>query len=276
MQDIKDYVVLAVIVLAAVIVGGATLNAVSPAQKAGGVFISAPAGQNEKALAANPSVLPWLVQPDRRLISVSGSATRTYQPDQAQISLGVETLDKSASVSQQQNADLSSKVRDALKSAGVPEENIKTTSYALSEEFEWNETLRKSESIGFRAINVIEVKLTDLASAGKVIDAAVGAGVNRVNSITFSLTREREAQVRSELLAQAAADAKDKAAKIASGFGVGIANLYTASESYSYTPVYNRLNYAKEGAVAMDAAQTPITPGDVRVTADISAQFELQ
>ncbi|VVC00320.1 Uncharacterised protein [uncultured archaeon] len=277
MQEAKDYVVIAVIALAAVLAGGLMLSAVSPAQKFSGVLVASGNASGGALASGAQSIVPWAVQPDKRLISVSGSATDTYQPDNAVVSLGVDTLDKSASASQQQNADLSSKVRGALKAVGVPDEDIKTTSYSLNEEFQWNDLAKKSESTGFRAVNIIEVKLTDLSLTGKVIDAAAASGANRVNGITFSLSREREAQARSELLAQAAADAKDKAAKIASGFGVGIASLYTASENYSYYPVYSAMNFAKDSAAGGIAApSTPITPGDVRVTVDISAQFELQ
>ncbi|MCX6799336.1 MAG: SIMPL domain-containing protein [Candidatus Diapherotrites archaeon] len=209
-----------------------------------------------------------------RLISVSGSVTKTASPELAYVTLSVETLDRSASKSQSDNAVLSNRVMDALKAAGIAADDIETTSYSLNEEFQWDQVLQKSESIGYRTTNSIQVTVRDLAKVGSTIDAAVEAGANSVSGVSFGLTTETQSSLRTAALQDASANARAKAQSIATGLGIGVGSVYSASESSNYyTPVYYR-NMAMETAGA--AAPTPISPGDIEFTATVSVQFEIQ
>ncbi len=284
MQNGKDYVLLALVVVVSVVAGGLLLGSLqgASAQYAGSKYAPAMmsagivAGNSGAAAVPGGSWSPWGT--DRRIISASGSVTKSYAPNEAAISLSVETKDKSASKSQQMNAELTTKVVAALKAAGVPAEDIDTSSYNLYQDYRWDSVTNKSEPDGYRTQNSITVTLKDITLSGKVIDAAVNAGANRVDGVTFSLSRAKEAQVRSELLSVAAATAKGKAERIASGFGSQLGNLYTANEGYSYVPVYNQYlknSYDAAGSSA-PMAETPITPGDVMVTITVDAKFEIK
>jgi len=211
-----------------------------------------------------------------RLVSVSGTVTKTASPEIAYITLSVETLDSSASKSQSENAILSNKVMAALESAGISSDDIETSSYSLREEFEWNEVLRKSESIGHRTSNSIRVTVRDLTMVGSVIDSAVSAGANSVSGVTFALTKQTQSELKTMALSEAAENAREKAESIASGLGIGVGQVYSASESSNYsTPYYSR-SYAVDAEDAVGMAPTPITPGDIEFSATVSVQFEIQ
>lgn len=209
-----------------------------------------------------------------RLISVSGTITKTASPELAYVTLSIETIGKSASKSQSDNAVLANKVMDALRNAGIAAEDIETAAYNLREEFEWNESLRKSESVGYRTTNSITAKVRNLNNVGSVIDVAVQAGANSVSGVSFALTKETEAELKTAALQEAAANAQAKAQSIASGLGIGVGQVYSASESSSYVVPYYAKNYAMESAGA--AAPTPISPGEIEFTATVSVQFEIQ
>ena len=209
-----------------------------------------------------------------RLITVSGTVTKSAGPELAYVTVSVETLDKSASKSQSDNAARSNSVMDALEAAGIAEDDIETASYSLYEDFQWNETLRKSESIGYRTTNSIRATVRDLSNVGPVIDAAVQAGANSVSNVSFGLTKETQSALRTAALKDAAENARAKAQSIASGLGIGVGSVFSASESSSYvSPVYYR-NEAMESAGA--SAPTPISPGDIELSATVSVQFEIQ
>ncbi len=211
-----------------------------------------------------------------RLISVAGTVTKTASPEIAYITLSIETLDRSASKSQSDNAVLANQVMAALENAGIDSEDIETSSYSLREEFEWNEVLRKSESVGYRTTNSIRAKVRDLDKVGSTIDAAVQAGANSVSGVSFSLTKETEAALRAAALKDAAANAQVKAQSIASGLGIGVGQVYSASESSSYVTPYYARAYEMAAGAAVDEAPTPISPGDIEFTATVSVQFEIQ
>ena len=215
--------------------------------------------------------------PDIKTMSVSGSVTKMVTPDKVEIILSVETLDLLATKSQADNAVIADKVKSTLESLSSVQAEVKTISYSVNEDFEWNDYSKKSVSIGYRTVNQIQVTLkgSDISSAGRVIDLAVGAGVNRVSSISFGLSKEKELEVRKIALNEASATAKAKADSIAQGLNLNLGKVYSVSEnSFYYTPS----NY-RNGSLAVgegpEAAATPITAGDVEVNASVSVQFEL-
>ncbi|MDD5148747.1 MAG: SIMPL domain-containing protein, partial [Candidatus ainarchaeum sp.] len=213
-----------------------------------------------------------------RLISVAGTVTKTIAPDEATIALSVETLDKSASKSQSDNAEAAAKVIQAIKNAGIPESQIKTTGYSLNEEFQWNDTLKKSESVGYRTRNSIQVKMTDLSKTGSIIDVAAAAGANSVDSVYFSLSNAKEAEAKVAALKDASANAKQKAESIAEGLGIAIGNVYSASENSSVNmPYYYRTSMDSAGAMPSAAKETtPIIAGDIELTSTVTVQFEIR
>lgn len=214
----------------------------------------------------------------KRLISVSGNVTKTVTPDKADITISVETLDKSASKSQSDNAVLAQKVRDALKAAGIDDKDIKTVGYYLNEEYKWNKVTEESEVVGYRTSNTIQVTVRDLTKTGSVIDAATQAGANRVTGVSFSLSQAKEDELRMQALQEASANAKAKATNMASGLGITLGTVYSASENSSYSMPYYRSNFAYDMKAEAGSVptSTPITAGDVEFTVSVSVQFEIQ
>lgn len=212
-----------------------------------------------------------------RLVSVSGTVKKTAEPDKAMIYFSIETLDKSASKSQADNAEIAQKVVDALKADGIAEKDIQTSSYSLNEEFTWDNYLSKSVSTGYKTTNSLQVTLRDLPKVGAVIDSAVQAGANRVNSISFGLSDDVAKQLKTEALKEAAEAARAKAETISSGLGISLGRVYGASESSDYY-VPNYVNYSYDamgGAPAEKAATTPISAGDVEYSVTVNVQFEI-
>jgi len=229
--------------------------------------------------SSNPSsiLVNTSSNPDIKTLSVSGSVTKMVSPDKVDIVLSVETLDKSAQTSQSNNAVIADKVKSTLESFSSVRAEVKTVSYSVNEEFEWNDLTKKSVSIGYRTINQIQVTLNgnDISGAGRVIDAAVTAGANRVSSISFGLSKEKELEIRKTALNEASATAKAKAESIAQGLGISVGKVSSVSESsFYYAPNYANYELAKS-ADAGSSAPTPITAGDVEVNASVAVSFEI-
>ncbi|MBU2100239.1 SIMPL domain-containing protein [Candidatus Micrarchaeota archaeon] len=215
-------------------------------------------------------------QNDKRLLTVSGTATLKESPNKALIVLSVQTVNKNAAQSQQENANLSANVKNALKELGLSDDSIKTVSYNLNEKQEWNALTKKYEIIGYQTTNSIQVTVTDLSTTGKVIDKAVEAGANNVSSVSFALSEEKQAVLMSEALKQASVNAKTKAESIALGLNVSLGNVFSASENSYYSVPYLR-NYSMDSAgMGMEVqADTLITPGDIEFSATVTVQFEI-
>jgi len=216
-------------------------------------------------------------QSDVRTLSSSGTVEKIVAPDKVEIVLSVEMFDKSAQKSQSDNAVVADKVTKALASMSSVRAEVKTLGYSVNEEFEWNDLERKSVSVGYRTVNQIKVTLngSDVSGAGSVIDIAVGAGANKVSSISFGLSKSKELEVKMAALKEAGALAKSKADSIAQGLGIVVGEICTVSEnSYFYYPNYS--NYSGSADIASAKVSTPISANDVSVTAEVSVVFEIQ
>jgi uncharacterized protein YggE len=194
-----------------------------------------------------------------------GRATVRTAPDRAFVIVATESTAPAPGTAQQQIARQMTAVRDALKSARVPEDAIKTLAYSLQEDVDFQNGKRVRR--GYRAVNSIEVRVDDIGRVGEVIDTAVKAGANTVSDIRFDL-KDRDA-VERDALKKAVADARARAEAIASGAGLTIVRILRIDEQGQVVPVPRPQMMAMRGAVA-DAPETPITPGEIEVQASVT------
>ncbi len=208
---------------------------------------------------------------------VSGSATASASPDKVTIHFSVSTDDESAQVSQQENADISASVRSSLIAKGLEAEDIETTGYSLSELREYDYERRTYIDKGFRTVNSMKIELSDIGKAGEMIDAAVSGGANRITGVYFGLSDSKMQELRLEALKAAGENAVERADSLAEGLGVSVTRLMSATEGYTSVPSPTYRSYAVEDAAMAGEAAVPteVTPGDISVTATVSAVFEI-
>jgi uncharacterized protein len=207
---------------------------------------------------------------------VSGSATASDNPDQVTVSFSVLSDDNSAKVSQQENAVITTAVRSALISIGIASEDIETTGYGLSQIREYDEFERRYVERGYQTYHSMQVEVSEIESAGNIIDAVVQAGANRIDGVYFGLSDSKMEELRMSALEAASENAAERADAIAKGLGVTVNRVMSVSEGYSYSPstrVYAMDDMAMGESSSIQS--TDITPGAVQVSASISVVFEI-
>lgn len=212
---------------------------------------------------------------DDRVIHVTGTGTVTTSPDQAEISLAVETEHTDVQTAQAQNAARMTEVINALTAAGIPEDNLSTTGYSIYPVYDdepvssirWNENIKY-----YRVSNTLLVSLDEIDRVGEVIDLAVANGADRVNYLSFGLSDQKSADLRSEALARAVQNARSDADAVTTAMGLAIAGV---KEIQVGGPVYP-VRYTEAAGYEMpQAVPTPIEPTDVDVTATVSITYLL-
>ncbi|MGB8220930.1 MAG: SIMPL domain-containing protein, partial [Methanoregula sp.] len=172
------------------------------------------------------------------VIQVSGSGSVTGTPDRVQISFAVETDNPDVKIAQANNALAMNTVVDALAAAGVPRDQMKTTDYTITPVYQDNNNGILSSNIKtYQVTNALQVTLKDTNVTGQVIDAAVTAGANQVNSIQFMLSDEQAQALRSQALSKAVINARADADAVATALNVTITGTQEADISQGYTPV---------------------------------------
>ena len=119
-------------------------------------------------------------------MTVNGEGHITARPNQAKLTLGVVTEHTSAEAAQQENAEISNRVIEALKQIGIDESEIKTTVYSVQPRYDYHDG--KSILRGYEVEHHFEVTIKDLSKIGNVYDLAIKNGANRSGGIQFQLT----------------------------------------------------------------------------------------
>lgn len=200
------------------------------------------------------------------VINVSGDGTIFSKPDQAQINLGVLTQAQTADVAQQSNAEKMNRVIKAILDQGIAENKIKTKGYSLSPIFQYPDGGKAPIIVGYNCRNTVTITLSDVNIVGKIIDAAVTAGSNTVESVYFEFSEQKSKDLLNEAIQKAVENADAKARTLAKSLGVQIIGPTQVSISTLAYPIA----YADR---APTGEITQISPGELKFTISVQVTY---
>jgi len=201
-------------------------------------------------------------------ISTSASGESKVQPDRATIQFGVETRRPTAAQAGAENARRQRAVLDTLKKLGLTEAQLSTSGYSVTPEMRYDG--KQPQVTGYIARNVVQADVRRIEQVGPLIDGALAAGANMVNSLRFFSSRADEA--RRLALADAVVKARSDAEAMAKAAGGMLGPLIEMSTAGDVRPVYDVMVSARMAA-SESSAPTPIDPGEQTVTVSISARW---
>ncbi len=207
-----------------------------------------------------------IITPEQKSLSVSGSASAFVTPDTASISIGVLTQAATAKEALENNTAKVNDVINSLKAIGVQEKDIRTSLY-IQPLYRYREGDAPT-IIGYSASNNLEVTTKLLDKLSEIVDSSVASGANQVSGVSFTVSEEKQKQIRGELLANAVKDAEDSANRLAQGLRVKIVGVRTSSIGEGiFQPV----------TVSMaEKALTPIFPGINKVTLSVQVVYIIE
>lgn len=227
------------------------------------------------AMAQAQAPQPKPVTADVPSITVAGHGQVQATPDRAVVRIGATAQAEQASDAQKQVNAILQDTLGRLKQLGIAEERIRTTEITLqpvlAERFQPPGVEPKEPRIvGYRATNLIQVESDDLKLVGRIIDAAVAAGANRVESISFEL--KNDLQARQQAMKQAVQEARSKAQAIAEAMGVQLGAIYEAVEGSPYV-ARPQVGLAR---AALAEVATPVQPGQLNIDAYITLRYRIE
>jgi len=212
-------------------------------------------------------------QTDAPTITVEASASVERAPDRAVLQLAVESDGATARVASQANATAMDRMLRALRANGIAAASIRTLTYRLDPVY--GRRTRPDSTpvvVGYRATNLVQVTVDSIAAVGGVIDAAIGAGANRVSGLSFEIRDWEGARLAALDLAVAKARREAETVARAAGAGLGPPLSITMSSDDQPRPIL-------QGRVLMEAAMaepTPIEGGALTVTAHVRIVYRLE
>jgi uncharacterized protein len=203
-------------------------------------------------------------------ISVTGEASVSVAPDQAQIDGGVTSDAKTAREASDANNAAMGKVLLALKGAGIEEKDYQTSRLSLQPQFATSSkgSERTAGIVSFRASNRVTVKIRDVTKVANVIDVLVGAGANEIGGINFSVTQPSKAL--DEAREKAIADARRKAEIYAKAAGVTLGEPISISEEGAPAPVF------RSKVAAPMAAGAPVAQGEETLSVTVGVSWAIK
>jgi uncharacterized protein YggE len=200
-------------------------------------------------------------------ISVSGEASISAPPDQAEIEAGATTDAKTAREAAEANNAAMAKVLAALKAAGIDAKDIQTSRLSLQPQYAPNHN--PPTVSGYRASNQVSVRLHDITKVAGTIDALVSAGATDIGGINFTVSQA--SKLLDDARAQAIADARRKAEIYAKAAGVALGGPLAISEGGAApVPMFR----AKLAAAPMTA--TPVAPGQETLSVTVQVSWAIK
>lgn len=209
-----------------------------------------------------------------RIVAVSGQGEVQAEPDQAIVTLGVESRkprleDARAEVTKTVDAVL--KLTRDLK---IDQKYVRSTRVNVQPEYNWDNTARERNLIGYFVSRQIEVDLRDLEKLGTLLEKATDLGVNQLGDPSLESSKRRDLE--REALAKAVQDARLNAEAVAKAAGakIGAARTISASSGFVPIPVMARTKGMAMAAEARDASQT-YQSGQMTFTGNVQVEYDL-
>jgi uncharacterized protein YggE len=205
-------------------------------------------------------------------VSVSGHGQVNVPPDTASVSIGIDVIQPTLAEAQAQATAQATAVIEALKAAGIADEDIQTEYFSVNILRDNAENTDPTQITGFEIVNQLQVTVRDPDKLGDLLDEAVTAGANSIYGVTFYVDDQTAAA--SEARVEAVEDARTKAEELAAAAGMTLGSVVSIAEGTlsPMPPVYA----ATGDEMAMAEAAVPVEPGSSIVSVDVSMTFVLR
>jgi uncharacterized protein YggE len=202
-------------------------------------------------------------------ISANGEGKVKVTPDQASISVTVETKGNNAKDVKNQNDTKIDAVLKFIKKMNVAPADFKTERVALNPQYDY-----EKKKHNYNATQTIVILLRDLGKYDELMEGLVNEGINRIDAVTFQSSKL--AQYQSEARKLAMKDAKLKAEDYVSVLGQKVGKALTItdnSQTYYPQPMYAMMR--KSEAMDVNEPRETLALGEITITANVMVSFIL-
>jgi len=206
------------------------------------------------------------------MLTLTAEARVERAPDLAEITAGVTSQAETAAQASRANAEQMARVIAAVRAAHIAERDIQTVGLTLQPQYDYQNN-RAPRLTGYQAGNSVSIRLHDLPRAGAVIDALVAAGANQIGGPNFRIADED--RVLDEARTAAVSKARARAELYARAAGLRVARILRIAEGGAEPPV-RPMPMMRAMAMKSESAPTPVAPGEVALSAQVTIDFELQ
>lgn len=208
-----------------------------------------------------------------RTLNVSGNGTVYLTPDIAYIYIGVNSEDAAIASAVSKNNTQTTALVEALKNAGVAEVDIQTSNFSVYTTSTYDNLTGQATGSKYVVDNTVYVTVRDLTTLGSLLNTAVSAGANNINSITFDVADKTAAMAQARQ--KAMANASSLASELAQTAGLQLAEIQNVSYSDNSPTPYS-YGMGGGGGAAAPNASVPIQPGLTQISVTVSVTYAIK
>ncbi len=206
-----------------------------------------------------------------RTIRVQGTGKVKVIPDQLHLAIQINIpRAETAAEALSRNSQLTSQVIAMVKRFGIVEGDLQTTRVSVNPVYDYDKRISPPPIVGYSAQNEVTVVVRKIEDAGKIMDQAVKNGATGFGQLQYESSRRTELE--REALKKAADDARAKAEVLAKQLGAALGRVISVAEAGVSSPP----PFMPMAMEARAAANVPVMPGEMEITAAVEVVFELK
>ncbi len=213
----------------------------------------------------------------RASMTVQGYGKVEAQPDEAVLSFTASTQNKDAKVARSECEKQATLFIKAVKDSAGKDAAVDSGSITLQPRYVYDKKSQKQLLDGYTASRDIEVRTGKFDLIADLTEQAVASGITEVNGFSYRI--KDESALRKQADEAAIADAKDKADRLAKGFGVKLLKPCQLSFGDARNEIMRPYNAKGARLMSVQADAVPeaaeYTPGAVSVESSVRAVFAL-
>ncbi|MEW6566573.1 MAG: SIMPL domain-containing protein [Chloroflexota bacterium] len=202
----------------------------------------------------------------QRSLAVTGTGKVEVAPDIVTVNLGVQTTGEDIAQVVADNNRRAERVKQAVIALGVAEDDVRTISFYVSPQPQYDENGNPTGVTIYWVDNTVTVTLRQIDQLGRLLQAAVDAGANSIQGVSFSVDDPSSAEDQARQLAME--DARARAEMLAQAAGAALGDPISISTSVSVPAPY----VAGIGG----GGGVPVSPGMAEVQVQVYVTYELE
>lgn len=207
---------------------------------------------------------------EKHSVRVTGYGEVSLTPDIAYAYFGVTTRAEQAEDAVAANSTQVQKVLDTLAGYGIAQEDIRTINFSIHPRQEYDQHGQPTV-VEYVVQNTVWVTMRNLGQVGEILDAVISAGATTVSGLQFDLSDRNPAYA--QALDAAVQGALRKAQILARSAGVTLGEVLSLDTVYGGS--YTDAGRDEGGVLGGSDPTVPISPGELKVTASVTAVYEI-
>jgi len=211
--------------------------------------------------------------------TVSGEGKVSTTPDIAQFTFGISTqggMDIDAVY--KENGEKIAKLTEAVKTLGIEEKDLQTTSYYLNPRYEnyrcdGSGVCPPAKIVGYEISNNFTVKVRELDKLNDAVSTVVKNGATGIYGLNFTIDDPED--LKDEAREKAMQNVREKAERFAASAGITLGKILSIDES-SGTPNVYPVYRGEVGGMGGGGGDAGFQPGSQDVTVTTTVRYEIK